>query len=144
MMPAMVSATTETLVTALWVEVRAFGVRTENLRKTTVPETDREALATVIFPHNLNPPPPPLHWGWTSLFTPSLQMPVLILRFVDPTRSEDITGQLYLKATSDLWSQVCKHTLCKKRLNVEILWGMFKDIYALSGEVLATEWYNYD
>ena len=50
MMPAMVSATTETLVTALWVEVQAFGVRTENLRKTTVPETDREALATVIFP----------------------------------------------------------------------------------------------
>ena len=95
-------------------------------------------------PPNLKHPPPPLHWGWTSLFTPSLQMPVLILRFVDPTRSEDITGQLYLKATSDLWSQVCKHTLCKKRLNVEILWGMFKDIYALSGEVLATEWYNYD
>lgn len=126
----------ETLVTALWVEARTFGVRTENRLKKTVLETDRVALATAIFPL------PDPHGEGTFLFNP--QMPVLILRFVDPTRPNDNTGQFYSKATSNLWSKVCKHTLCKKRLNVEILWGTFKVIYALSDEVLAAEWYNYD
>ena len=77
MMPAMVSATTETLATVQWVAALVSGVQTESRTKKTVQETNMAWLT-------------PIQNGHRYLCS---QMPALILRFLDLTCPEDISVQ---------------------------------------------------
>ena len=77
MMPAMASATTETLATVQWVAALVSGVQTESRTKKTVQETNMTWLTPIQNGHRYLSP----------------LMPALILRFLDLTCPEDTSVQ---------------------------------------------------